>query len=81
MHKDGKFSDGGRARQKYCCPFKRSKCGECPCNRSNWNNGKKNQAAQNTLQFLMTIDYLYTAVAFHLKPYMLLEPNVNATQG
>ncbi len=43
MHKDGKFSDRGRTRQKYCCPFKRSTCGECPCNHKNWNNGKKNR--------------------------------------
>src|SRR5574344_972365 len=41
MHKDGKFSDNGRTRQKYCCPFKRSKSGFCPCNHKNWNNGKK----------------------------------------
>jgi len=43
MHKDGKFSDNGRTRQKYCCPFKSSNCGECPCNHKNWNNGKKNR--------------------------------------
>ena len=43
MHKDGKFSDRGRTRQKYCCPFKHSKSDECPCNHSNWNNGKKNR--------------------------------------
>lgn len=42
MHRDGKFSDRGRTRQKFCCPFKRSKSGECPCNHKNWNNGKKN---------------------------------------
>lgn len=41
MHKDGKFSDNGRTRQKYCCPFKRSKSGCCPCNHKNWNNGRK----------------------------------------
>lgn len=41
MHKDGKFSDNGRTRQKYCCPFKRSKSGVCPCDHKNWNNGKK----------------------------------------
>lgn len=41
MHKDGKFSDNGRTRQKYCCPFKRSKSAYCPCNHKNWNNGKK----------------------------------------
>ena len=43
MHKDGKCHDNGRTRQKYCCPFKRSKCGGCPCNHKNWNNGKKNR--------------------------------------
>ena len=43
MHKDGKFTDKGRTRQKYCCPFKRSNCGECPCSHKNWNNGKKNR--------------------------------------
>lgn len=43
MHRDGKFSDNGRTRQKYSCPFKRSKSGECPCNHKNWNNGKKNK--------------------------------------
>lgn len=42
MHKDGKFSNHGRTRQKYCCPLKSSKCAECPCNHKNWNNGKKN---------------------------------------
>ena len=41
MHKDGKFTDNGRTRQKFCCPFKRSKSGDCPCNHKNWNNGKK----------------------------------------
>ena len=43
MHKDGKFSDRGRTRQKYCCPLKSSKCAECPCDHKNWNNGKKNR--------------------------------------
>ena len=41
MNKDGKFSDNGRTRQKYCCPFKNSKTGCSPCNHKNWNNGKK----------------------------------------
>ena len=43
MHKDGKFSENGRTRQKYSCPFKRSKGGCCPCNHKCWNNGKKNR--------------------------------------
>ena len=43
MHRDGKFSDNGRTRQKFCCPFKRSGSGQCPCNHKNWNNGKKNR--------------------------------------
>lgn len=43
MHKDGKTTDNGRTRQKFCCPFRQSKTGECPCNHKNWNNGKKNR--------------------------------------
>ena len=43
MHKDGKTTDGGRTRQKFCCPFRQSRNGECPCNHKNWNNGKKNR--------------------------------------
>lgn len=43
MHKDGKFSDNNRTRQKFCCPFKNSKSAKCPCNHKNWNNGKKNR--------------------------------------
>ncbi len=43
MHKDGKFSDSGRTRQKYCCPFRQSKTFVCPCNHKNRNNGKKNR--------------------------------------
>lgn len=44
MNKDGKTSDGhGGLRQKFCCPFRKSKSGCCPCNHKNWNNGKKNR--------------------------------------
>lgn len=44
MHKDGKTSDGhGGLRQKFCCPFRQSKTGVCPCSHKNWNNGKKNR--------------------------------------
>lgn len=44
MHKNGKTTDGrGGIRQKFCCPFRQSKTGVCPCNHKNWNNGKKNQ--------------------------------------
>ena len=43
MHKDGKTSDNGRVRQKFCCPFRQSKTGVCPCCHKNWNNGKKNR--------------------------------------
>ena len=41
MHRDGKFSDNGRTRQKFCCPFKLSKVSSCPCDHNNWHNGKK----------------------------------------
>ncbi|MFS1132562.1 transposase [Enterococcus hirae] len=43
MHRDGKFSDAGRTRQKFCCSFKRSTVGHCPCNHKNFLNGKKNR--------------------------------------
>ena len=43
MNKDGKTTDNGRTRQKYCCPFRQSKSGCCPCNHKNWNNAKKNR--------------------------------------
>ena len=43
MNKDGKCRSEGRVRQKYCCPFRNSKSGCCPCNHKNWNNGKKNK--------------------------------------
>lgn len=45
MRKDGKIFDRNknRIRQKFCCPFRHSKSGTCPCNHKNWNNGKKNQ--------------------------------------
>ena len=44
IRKDGKTTDGGGGiRQKYCCPFRQSKTGVCPCNHKNWNNGKKNR--------------------------------------
>ena len=35
MQKDGKMRDNGRTRQKYCCPFRRSKQGSCPCSHKN----------------------------------------------
>ena len=43
MNRDGKTKDNGRTRQKFCCPFRRSKSEGCPCNHKNWNNGKKNR--------------------------------------
>ena len=43
MNKDGKISEDGKTRQKYCCPFRQSKTSACPCNHKNWNNGKKNK--------------------------------------
>ena len=43
MRRDGKTSDNGRVRQKFCCPFRQSKTASCPCNHKNWNNGRKNR--------------------------------------
>lgn len=55
MHKCGTFSDNGRTRQKYCCPYKSNKKGICPCNHKNWNNGKKNRGC--TKYFTLPTDY------------------------
>lgn len=45
MWKDGKFSDNGRTRQKFCCPLKNSKNTntDCPCHHKNFYNGKKHR--------------------------------------
>ena len=43
MVKDGKCYDNNRIKQKYCCPYKNSKNGSCPCDHKCWNNGKKNR--------------------------------------
>ena len=41
MNKNGKCSDQNRTKQKFSCPFKRSKSSVCPINHKNWNNGRK----------------------------------------
>ena len=43
MWKDGKFSDRGRTRQKFCCPLKSSRTADCPCHHKNFYNGKKHR--------------------------------------
>lgn len=43
MWKDGRFSDRGRTRQKFCCPLRSSKTEECPCRHKNFYNGKKHR--------------------------------------
>lgn len=43
MCRDGRVYDQNRTKQKFCCPFRRSKTGSCPCNHENWNNGRKNR--------------------------------------
>jgi len=44
MNKDGKDRSGGRARQKFCCPFRQSKDDtRCPCNHPRYHNGGKNR--------------------------------------
>lgn len=51
MHKDGRFFDNGRTRQKYCCPLKSSKCASCPCDHKNRNNGKKHRGCTKYVTF------------------------------
>lgn len=36
MNRDGKCKDRGRTRQKFCCPFKRSKNTTCPIGHKNF---------------------------------------------
>lgn len=43
MWKDGKFSDNGRTRQKFCCPLKTAKDVDCPCHHKNFYNGRKHR--------------------------------------
>ena len=49
MWKDGKFSDCGRTRQKFCCPLKSSKDTVCPCHHKNFYNGKKHRGCTKYL--------------------------------
>ncbi len=49
MWKDGKFSDRGRTRQKFCCPLKSSKDTVCPCHHKNFYNGKKHRGCTKYL--------------------------------
>jgi hypothetical protein len=42
MHRDGRFTENGQTRQKYCCPFKRTAhLHECPCNDKRFKKGVK----------------------------------------
>lgn len=79
MHKDGKFSDNGRTRQKYCCPFKRSKSGCCPCNHKNWNNGKKLAVVLNMSRFPMITDFPLTVNVFRSRRFMHSEQRLSVT--
>lgn len=49
MWKDGKFSDCGRTRQKFCCPLKSSKDTLYPCHHKNFYNGKKHRGCTKYL--------------------------------
>lgn len=79
MHKDGKFTDNGRTRQKYCCPFKRSKSGVCPCNHKNWNTAENAAVVPNMLLFPMIIVFLSTVNVSLSKSFMRSEPKPNVT--
>ena len=57
MHKDGKFSDNGRTRQKYCCPFRQSKTSFALAITKIGTTERKTGAVQNTLLFPMITDF------------------------
>ncbi len=48
MHKDGRFSDRGRTRQKFRCPLKFSNTSDCPCIIKIFIMAKNIVAVQNT---------------------------------
>lgn len=79
MNKDGKCRSEGRVRQKYCCPFRNSKSGCCPCNHKNWNNGKKHRGCTKYItvpdDYRLSIDR--ECISF--KKIILLEPKLNDT--
>lgn len=60
MWKDGKFSDQGRTRQKFCCPLKSSQNADCPCQHKNFYNGKKHRGCTKYItlpdDFRLSID-------------------------
>lgn len=79
MNKDGKCRSEGRVRQKYCCPFRNSKSGCCPCNHKNWNNGKKHRGCTKYItvpdDYRLSIDR--ECISF--KKIYSLEPKLNDT--
>lgn len=80
MNKDGKCRSEGRIRQKYCCPFRNSKSGCCPCNHKNWNNGKKHRGCTKYItvhdDYRLSID---RDCVFLLRKFILSEPKPNDT--
>ena len=62
MHKDGKTTDNNRTRQKFCCPFRQSKTGVCPC-KTVCGDGRKTGAAPSIRPFQQTTDFPLTAAA------------------
>ena len=74
MHREGKFSDNGRTRQKFSYPFKRSINDFYPCNHKNWNNGRKIVVELNMLPFWTITDCQSTGNLLHLNMFMHSEP-------
>ena len=50
MHRDGKWTNNGRTRQKFCYPFKlSSNKHDCPCNHKSFNKGLKATGCAKTV--------------------------------
>lgn len=79
MHKDRRIFDNGRGCQKFCCPFRQSKTGCCPCNHKNWNNDRKNGAASSTKPFPPTTIFPLKGNAINSSRLTLCVPNVSGT--
>ena len=63
MHKDGKTTDNGRTRQKYCCPFRQSRPVVALVTTKTGTTARKTGAARNIRPFPMTTGFPLTAAA------------------
>ncbi len=82
MHKDGKTTDHGRTRPKFCCPFRQSnspKMAFVPAAIKTGTMGRKTGAVPNTKRFPQTIGFPLTALVSISREPTPCESSANAT--